>query len=380
MTSDRLVVLQLVANRWWTGSADPVIQLSRGLRERGHRVLLGLIRGDRFEDKARESGFSPIDGLSLEAKGNPLGIARDLRRLRELVQTESVDVVHAHHSHDHWLGWLCRGRAALVRSFHSARAVRQGWPSSALYRRTDASIAVSDEIQARCLSSGVAAERMAQVDGVTDVGRFAGGGGGDAIRKELALGSGPVLGCVARLAARRGHETLIRAFALVHERHPDARLLLIGKGELRQRLESLRHDLGLDEQVLMTGYRDTDLPAVLDAMDAFVLVGAGSDESCRAVLEAMAAARPVVARRVGALGQTVLPGVTGLLVDDERPESLARALETLVANPEQARMLGRAGQQRALSLFTPERHAGQVEAVYRQALARAGSRQGTRPG
>jgi glycosyltransferase involved in cell wall biosynthesis len=130
----------------------------------------------------------------------------------------------------------------------------------------------------------------------------------------------------------------------------------------------------------MTGYRDTDLPAVLDAMDAFVLVGAGSDESCRAVLEAMAAARPVVARRVGALGQTVLPGVTGLLVDDERPESLARALETLVANPEQARMLGRAGQQRALSLFTPERHAGQVEAVYRQALARAGSRQGTRPG
>ena len=380
MTGDRLVVLQLVANRWWTGSADPVIQLSRGLRERGHRVLLALIRGDRFEDKARESGFAPIDGLSLEAKGDPLGVVRDLRRLRDLVVMERVDVVHTHHSHDHWLGWLCRGRAALVRSFHSARAVRQSWPSSALYRRTHASIVVSDEIRARCLSSGVPAERMARVEGVTDVARFAEGGGGDAIRKELDLGSGPVLGCVARLAARRGHETLIRAFALVHERHPDARLLLVGKGELRPRLESLRHDLGLDEQVLLTGYRDADLPAVLDAMDIFVLMGAGSDESCRAVLEGMAAARPVVARRVGALGQTVLPGVTGLLVDDERPESLARALESLIVDPEQGRALGRTGQQGALSRFTPERHAAQVEAVYRDAIARAGSKQGTRPG
>ena len=63
-----LVVLQLVANRWWTGSADPVIQLSRGLEARGHRVLLGLIPGGRFEEKAREAGLQPLPGLSLEAK------------------------------------------------------------------------------------------------------------------------------------------------------------------------------------------------------------------------------------------------------------------------------------------------------------------------
>ena len=54
-----LVVLHLVANRWWTGSADPVIQLVRGLGARGHRVLLGLIPGAHFEDKAREAGITP---------------------------------------------------------------------------------------------------------------------------------------------------------------------------------------------------------------------------------------------------------------------------------------------------------------------------------
>jgi len=55
-----LTVLHLAANRWWTGSADPVIQLASGLRARGHRVLLGVIPGDRFEAKAREAGFDIV--------------------------------------------------------------------------------------------------------------------------------------------------------------------------------------------------------------------------------------------------------------------------------------------------------------------------------
>ena len=70
-------------------------------------------------------------------------------------------------------------------------------------------------------------------------------------------------------------------------------------------------DLGLEREVIFTGYRDGDLPAVLQALDTFVLMGAGSDESCRAALEAMAAGRPVVARRVGALPDAVAHGETG---------------------------------------------------------------------
>jgi glycosyltransferase involved in cell wall biosynthesis len=366
-----LVVLQLVANRWWTGSADPVIQLSRGLQARGHRVLLALIRGGPFEEKALEAGLAPIPGLSLEARVEPRGVVNDVRRLRRLVRVERVDVVHTHHSHDHWLGWLCRGPAALVRTFHSVRAVRTAWPASALYRRTDELIAVSAGVAARCRATVGDAARVSRVDGVTDVLRFAGTAGeGDAVRKELGLGSGPVLGSVARLAAGRGHEPLVRGFGRVLDRHPDARLLLVGKGELRSALENLVRGLGLGERVLFTGYRGADLPAVLDALDVFVLMGAGSDESCRAALEAMAAGRPVVARRVGALGEAVRHGDTGLLVEDDRPDSVAAAFETLLADPDRARAMGEAGRRRALSTFTPEAHAAAVEAAYRRAIAR----------
>jgi glycosyltransferase involved in cell wall biosynthesis len=373
MATRPLTILHLVANRWWTGSAEPVIRLSTGLRARGHRVLLGLISGDRFEQKAREAGLEPLGGLSLDVRGNPIRALADRRRVREIVRAEGVDVVHTHHSHDHWLGWLGRGPAALVRTFHNRRAVRSRWPTTALYRRTAALIAVSREIEESAHHAGIPAERLALVDGVVDLSRFADGDGGAAIRKEFELGDAPVLGCVARLAARRGHELLIRGFQQVLADHPRARLLLVGKGEGRARLEALVTELNLGREVLFTGYRDADLPGVLQALDAFALMGAGSDESCRAALEAMAAARPVVGRRVGALPETVVHGVTGLLVDDDRPESVAAALRTLLTHPERAAAMGRAGLERARAFYGPDAHAARVEEIYAAALRRRGA-------
>jgi starch synthase len=111
---------------------------------------------------------------------------------------------------------------------------------------------------------------------------------------------------------------------------------------------------------------------VLHALDTFVLMGAGSDESCRAALEAMAAGRPVVARRVGAMPEAVEHGVTGLLVDDERPESVEAALGALAGDPERARRMGEAGRRRAVETFSPEHHAEEVEAIYLEILARRG--------
>jgi len=368
---NRLTVLHVVANRWWTGSAEPVLRLVLGLRARGHRALLGLAPGDRFEAKAREAGVEPVARLHLDVKSRPAAIVGNARRLRTLVSREGVDVVHAHHGHDHWLGWWAHGSAALVRTFHNERAVRTAWPDSALYRRTDALVAVSRPMVERLRGAGLPSERVYRADGVVDAARFATDAPGAAkIREEFGVAQAPLVGCVARLAAGRGHEALIEGFRLLSAGRSDARLLLVGKGERRDALELLVRRLGLESRVLFAGYRDSDLPGVLGALDVFVLMGAGSDESCRAALEAMAAGRPVVGRRVGALPETVVHGVTGLLVDDDRPESVAAALRALVAQPEQAAAMGRAGRERAQALFGPDAHAAQVERVYRRILER----------
>ncbi len=362
-----LTVLHLAANRWWTGSADPTIQLVRGLRARGHRVLLGVIPGDRFEIKAREAGLDLVDGLILR----PRAVANDTLRLRALIRREAVDVVHAHHSHDHWLAFLARpprpggGRPALVRTFHNLRAVRRGRLAGGLYRRTPAAFAVSRQIEARCREVGIARDRVFWIPGSADLPRFAAEADPRPIREEFALGDAPVIVSVARLAPNRGHDLLLAGFRRLLGELPSARLLLVGKGETRARLEQLVAELGLADEVVFTGYRDRDLPAVLASADCFALMGAGSDESCRAALEAMAAARPVVARRVGALPETVVHGETGLLVEDDRPESVALALATVLGATGRGRAMGLAGRRRAETVFSPERSVDTVERVYR---------------
>jgi glycosyltransferase involved in cell wall biosynthesis len=362
-----LTILHLAANRWWTGSADPTIQLVRGLRARGHRVLLGVIPGDRFETKAREAGLDLVEGLRLSTRA----LARDTLHLRAVIRREGVEVVHAHHSHDHWLALVARprrpgrGRPAVVRTFHNLRAVKGDRLAAGLYRCTRAALAVSRQIEARCREVGFPADRVFWIPGAADLSRFSGPVDPRAVREEFKLGDAPMIVSVARLAPNRGHELLLAGFRLLLHEVPGARLLLVGKGEARSRLERLVAELELTQQVVFTGYRDRDLPGVLASADCFVLMAAGSDESCRAALEAMAAGRPVVARRIGALPETVVHGETGLLVADDRPQSVSAALAAVLAAPERGRTMGLAGRRRAEEIFSPERSVATVERVYR---------------
>lgn len=364
-----LTVLHLAANRWWTGSADPTIRLGAALRARGHRVLLGVIRGDRFEAKAREAAVELIDGLRLEPRGAPVGFLRDVVRLRHLVRAERVDVIHAHHSHDHWLSVFVRSRpdgagpVPVVRTFHSFRSVKRSRVAAWLYRRTSAFFAVSRRIESRCADAGLPADKTFWIPGTADLPRFDGNADPRPVREEFKLGDAPVIVSVARLAPNRGHERLLSGFRRLLAEVPGAKLLLVGKGESRPRLEGLVAELGLSDDVIFTGYRDRDLPAVLAAADCFALMAAGSDDSCRAALEAMAAALPVVAPRVGALPETVVHGETGLLIDDT-PESVARALAAILGDRARGRAMGAAGRRRAHEVFSPERSVETVERVY----------------
>ena len=367
-----LTVLHLVANRWWTGSADPVLRLLDGLRRRGHRPLLGVIPGDRFEAKARDAGFDPVPGVGLAGPQlAPSAFLRDVARLRRLVRREGVQVIHAHHSHDHWLAMLVRARLdarrslPIVRTFHNLRSVRTGALERWLYGRTATFFAVSRQIETRCREVGIPPARVVWTPGTADLSRFGADVDPAPIRDEFELGEAPVVVSVSRLAANRGHELLLDAFRLLLDTMPAARLLLVGKGETRSRLEQRVVEMGLGGRVIFTGYRDRDLPAVVAAADCFALMAAGSDESCRAALEAMAAARPVVARRVGALPETIAHGETGWLVDEDRAEAVAAALAAVLGDRQRARAMGRAGRQRAMTEFGPDRCVTIIERVYR---------------
>ena len=366
-----LRVLHLVANRWWTGSADPALDLARSLMERGHSVWFGCVRGDVLESHVREAGVPLVEGLSLERTALPWRLAAQVSGVRRALRDLRIDVVHAHQTHDHWLAALGRRgtTARLVRTVHHRRGVH-GTPAGRwLLRQTDALIAVSAAIADRLRAAGVSERCVSLVSGAVDVARFSPEADGGPVRAELALGDAPVAGCVARMVPGRGHDVLLRAASRLRERLPGARVALVGRGEHRPALEGLRRELQLEDTVVFAGYRGPDLPATLAALDCLVLLGAGSEESCRAVLEGMAAARPVVAARVGAVPEIVVDGETGWLVD-ATPEAVAAGLEAALGDRARARRMGAAGRRRVEALFTPSRRASLVEEVYAGVLVK----------
>ena len=371
-----LSILHLLSNRWWTGTAEPVLALAQGLLERRQKIILGVPTGSQVEDLARQAGIPLLEGLQLNPRFHPWSWLQDMRTLSAFLHRTHIDILHTHLSHDYWLGSgvitllkrTQRCTAVHVRTVHMLRNHNLLTSRWLLRCGADHLIAVNSALQRELVHKlAVTASRVTMIPGAVDSRRFHPAISGAHIRREFELGlETPLVGIVARIVFSREHLTLIEAFAQVHAALPHARLLIVGRGEFQPQVERRVRERALTNAVIFTGYRRDDLPEVLAALDLFVLLAPGSEGSCRAVLEAMAIGRPVVAARVGALADIVLDGETGLLVPEHSPIALAHAISRLLRSPEHARWMGRQGRQRIDSAFSRERQVESVLALYNQ--------------
>ena len=188
-------------------------------------------------------------------------------------------------------------------------------------------------------------------------------------REEFGLGiNDPAVGIVARLVAWKGHKDLIEAMAIVVKRRPSAKLLIVGWGELESELRDLVSKLNLQENVIFAGRRE-DVYELLPIMDLFVLPyryegffkGGGVGI---AIMEAMAARRPVITTDVPGISRAIINGQTGIVVPQGDSAALAEAILELLGNPQKIRRLGEAGRQLIEENFTIQRTVAQYEALY----------------
>ncbi|MBI1749151.1 MAG: glycosyltransferase [Acidobacteria bacterium] len=183
------------------------------------------------------------------------------------------------------------------------------------------------------------------------------------LRESIGLPAGELLaGVVAALRPEKGHRTFLRAAALVAREHPSAKFVLIGDGSERAALQALAAALGITERVIFTGDR-RDVPECLAALDLLVLPS-DFESLPNAVLEAMAAARPVVASRVGGTPELVDEGVNGYLVPVGDAEAMARRMLELLRDPVLRRAMGEAGRARVEREFVPARMKQRLEELY----------------
>lgn len=359
-------ILELLSSPVWTGPAEPMAAVAAELRRRGHEVELAVDtrRPGDLRDRLRQLGFEVRTDLALSTKGLLPPVLRDARRLARV--GPGFDVVHAHFSNDHaaaLLGlWRRRERPRVVRTVHSARSLEARPLQGAAHRRTDGLVAVC-EAHARVLRERfrIDPRRVLATRGAVDAERFR--PAGPDLRQELGLAPGqPVAGIVSRVKPDRRHAELVDAFRQVVDRLPEARLVVVGRGEGLEALRVRVAHRGLEREVVFAGYRTGDeLPAAYRTLDVKVLLAEGNDGTCRALLEGMACGRPGVAYRFGAPAEAIVDGVTGLLVEEGDIAALAAALVELLQAPSRARALGAAARERMRSLFTEAARADAVE-------------------
>jgi glycosyltransferase involved in cell wall biosynthesis len=179
---------------------------------------------------------------------------------------------------------------------------------------------------------------------------------GEMMRRELGVPKGHlVIGNTGRLAQQKDNETLIRAMALLKSFTAGAPfiLLLAGEGPDRQKLKDLVRSLELGEQVRLLGFRQ-DIPNFLAGLDIFVNPSLWEGLSI-SMLEAMAAARPIVTTSILPNAELIEHEVTGLLVLPRSPEHIAQAIARFVREPELAQSCGIAARQRVLEEYTIDR-------------------------
>ena len=279
-------ILHLLASPFFTGPAEAVTQLALAQRALGHDVTVAIDR-HRTENTSEELAVPRLEPLGLlsalplelSVKSSPMGMFRDVLTLR----AASADVVHAHFSHDHTILRLGRPKHAVtIRSFHAPRSVR--WSSPAADGFT---------VPMESLARKLLGQRVMVMPALVGP-EFTPATDRAALRRELRLPEGRLIGMVSTFQSSRRHALALEAFA---RRNDGSHLVLVGDGPLEA---ALRAQAG--ERVHFVGYQSG--PAFvkyLQSLDEVWVLGLGNDWSARAAAQARACGVRVVAVDEGAL-------------------------------------------------------------------------------
>ncbi len=291
-------------------------------------------------------------------------------KLIHLIRDEDIKIVHTHLFDSNFFGRMAAKLAdapVIVATEHNVypwKKRRHIFVDKSLARFTDRIIAVSDAVRLWTSErENIDVEKFVTIHNGIDINRFDLPVDIYEKKKELRLDPRvPLIGTIGTLTEQKGHKYLLEALAKVTKVIPDAKLLFVGDGHLRTRLEELSVKLGLGENVIFCGWR-RDIHEILPILDLFVLSSLWEGLPW-VILEAQACGRPIVASNVDGIPEAVNDGQMGLLVPPKDPERLARAIGKLLRDKELAMKMGEAGRKSVRSKFTSEIMVGKMEELY----------------
>ncbi|RJP20679.1 MAG: glycosyltransferase [Candidatus Abyssobacteria bacterium SURF_5] len=332
-------------------------------------VLVSLVRGldpKRFDSVAciRENSWMHRQ-LEQKCVLSFLTVPRtyDVRfvaGLRKLIKQLHIDLVHSHEFFMNFYGTAAAAAAGIpsIATVHGQTPYAAEKLRRRLACRLVASrgcmVAVSNQVAARFHNEvGISRDRIRTIYNGIDIDVYGDNERLDDLRHELNLPAGtPLVGMVGNLYPVKGYPFFLEAMSLVKQKFPLANFIICGRGKLQAELEMQARHLNLSGSLKFLGFRP-DVPRLLRLMDVFVLSSLSEGLSL-SILEAMAAARPVVVTDVGGNHEIVVEGETGFLVQPRNAKALAEKVCYLLGNDSVARRMGENGRTRAAAVFSRE--------------------------
>lgn len=334
------------------GTQGQLVQLANALEaDARFRVHVGCLkRRGGFLDELQIPEERVVE-FPLSRFYGPDGI-RQMIRLWRFVRRHGIELVHSQDFYANMIcvgacGWTPRPRLIVSRRYEilsDRRIHRLGERVS--YARASAVVTNSPLERNRLHREfRVPEDRIHFIPNGVDLDRFS-PSRAESMARQGKDADHPTLGVVARLEPEKGHDTVLIAFRSLVERWPDLKLVLVGDGSLRSDLEQIIHRRGLERNVTLTG-EQTDVVPWIDSFDVALLTPHWGEGLPNALLEYLAAGRPVVATRVGGISELIRHGREGLLVEPGDSEAVAENVASLLQDDERREEMAQAARKRA---------------------------------
>jgi glycosyltransferase involved in cell wall biosynthesis len=375
------------------GAQENTIATVLGLRAKPG-VEVKLISGPTTgAEGSLESQFSTTPGLlsivpELIRPVYPLNDWLALRRLEAAFREQKPDIVHTHSGKAGILGRLAAKRAAVPVVIHTIHGPSfgnfQNGLSNFIFRSAEKKaarvtthfIVVADAMKAQYLAANIGRpEQYTKIFSGFPLEPFLAAKNDLALRKTLRIAPGDfVIGKIARLFKLKGHDDLFAIAPELVRRCPQIKFLLVGDGEWRARFENLARSLGLEKYFIFTGLVPPgEVPRYVGIMDALVHLSL-REGLPRALPQALAAAKPVVAYDCDGASEVCLDGRTGFLIPPGDLKNLAEKIIQLADDHSLREKLGRTGRVLAHKNFAVEKMVDDVYDLYLKLAAECGLR------
>jgi glycosyltransferase involved in cell wall biosynthesis len=351
------------------GAERQVISLAERMAARGHSVKLVVLLPLQNEEWPTD-----LSVVHLDMRKSPLGVIPALLCGRSVLRDFQPDVVHSHTFPANMAARALRLLGPTTTVLSTIHNVYEGGPLRTIaYRLSDHlclyTTAVSEAVARRSIDSGAVLQRKCSVvtNGI-DTEEFAPDPDRRAeFRAQMLANDDFIWLAAGRIVPAKDYPNLLRAFAHTISACPQTQLWIAGEATYpaRNQLQALIHKHGLTDRVELLGLR-RDMPALLDAADAFVLASAWEGMPL-ALGEAMAMEKPVVSTEVGGVCEFV--GGAGTLVPAKDSSALAAAMLSVMRQPPDARQAqGRAARERIEKNFSMDSKADEWETLYSSIL------------